>query len=121
MDTFLIFNVNPALVIALFPGEVISGRLHVSREGWMELFGAVEGAKLQPDDDTGKPDEPSKGLLRKVAGLGLSKKPSIDTLRAAAKEDDTESVMSSEKAPPVPPLDDSESELACSAFFDPQR
>jgi hypothetical protein len=107
MDTFLIFNVNPALIIALFPAEIISGRLHVTRTKWMELFGAVAGAKLEPDESVERNDEPSKGLLRKVAGLSLTNKASADTLRTAAQNDDTASVASAEPTSAVVPLDDS--------------
>ncbi|KAE8540615.1 hypothetical protein D1P53_002978 [Cryptococcus gattii VGV] len=45
MELFVQHNVNPALVLSLFP-KSISGGLGVGREGWMELFGAPRGAKL---------------------------------------------------------------------------
>lgn len=117
MDTFLIFNVNPALVISLFPAAAISGRLHTPRSEWMELFGAVEGSKLEPEDLSTKSDEPTtKALLKKVAGLGLTKKASMDTLRTTGKDDDAASVMSSDKEKPsVPLVDDSKRSCALTA------
>lgn len=45
MELFVQHNVNPALVLSLFPNS-ISGGLGVRREGWMELFGAPRGARL---------------------------------------------------------------------------
>nr|XP_018264809.1 uncharacterized protein I303_02989 [Kwoniella dejecticola CBS 10117]OBR86967.1 hypothetical protein I303_02989 [Kwoniella dejecticola CBS 10117] len=82
METFLIFNVNPALILSLFPAETISGRLHVPKDQWMELFGAVEGAKLAPHIETDKEEGTARGILKSVAGLGgLSKKGSINGLR----------------------------------------
>lgn len=46
MEAFVLYNVNPALVLSLFPGKSISEKLGVRREGWMELFGAPTGARL---------------------------------------------------------------------------
>lgn len=82
MDTFLVFNVNPALVISLFPAETISGPLHVKRDKWMQLFGAVEGARLEPVTVAAKSGsgDDSKGILR-LPHLGLTKKSSMDTLK----------------------------------------
>lgn len=45
MELFVQHNVNPALVLSLFPNS-ISGGLGVRKEGWMELFGAPRGARL---------------------------------------------------------------------------
>lgn len=45
MELFVQHNVNPALVLSLFP-KSISGALGVAREAWMELFGAPSGARL---------------------------------------------------------------------------
>ncbi|EIW66424.1 hypothetical protein TREMEDRAFT_70067 [Tremella mesenterica DSM 1558] len=97
MDTFLIFDVNPALVVSLFPAETISGRSHVSREAWMELFGAVSGARLDPESSAS--DNPTKGLLKSMTHLSIGKKNSFDSIKAAdnltatsaepAKVDDT--------------------------------
>ncbi|XAO26749.1 hypothetical protein I312_105589 [Cryptococcus bacillisporus CA1280] len=55
MELFVQHNVNPALVLSLFP-KCISGGLRVAREGWMELFGAPTGARLAPDEG-GEEDE----------------------------------------------------------------
>ncbi|WVQ65020.1 uncharacterized protein L199_003190 [Kwoniella botswanensis] len=93
METFLTFNVNPALVLSLFPAETISGRLHVPKDRWMELFGAVEGAKLEPNTSPEKEEGVAKGLLKSVAGLGgLTKKGSVTGLREMAN--DTASIKS---------------------------
>lgn len=103
MDTFLIFNVNPALVISLFPSGTISGPLHVPRDEWMELFGAVPGARLEPLVTPVKSvAEEAKAILR-LPHLGLSKKGSMDTLRqSAAHTDDGASIASDgEKGPPA--------------------
>ncbi|KJE00813.1 hypothetical protein I311_05610, partial [Cryptococcus gattii NT-10] len=45
MELFVQHNVNPALVLSLFP-KSISGGLGVGRDAWMELFGAPRGAQL---------------------------------------------------------------------------
>lgn len=105
MDTFLVFNVNPALVISLFPADTISGPLHVPRRDWMELFGAVDGARLEPlsaPSRSGTGDD-AKGMLR-MPHLGLSKKPSVDTL----KQDTASTVSDGEK--PAPPMTGEERE-----------
>ena len=89
MEQFLIYNIHPALVISLYPAETIAGRLHVPEDQWMELFGADAGSRLQPevrklaaaDEATG-----GKSVLKSVAavaGLGLVKKGSVDSLRTA--------------------------------------
>lgn len=107
METFLVFNVNPALVISLYPSQTISGPLHVSRDGWMELFGAVSDARLEPALEASKSgSEESKGIMRlPLPLLGLRKKGSADTLRQRhASGDDTASIASGvegEKAPPT--------------------
>ena len=100
MDTFLVYNINPALVISLYPIETISGKLHVPRDQWMSLFGAVEDARLEPEvavaTDGG--ESLSKGLLRSMAQLSVTKRASLDTVRTG-KEEDAASV--SEKAAPI--------------------
>lgn len=82
IDTFLVFNINPSLVISLFPAETISGPLHVERDRWMQLFGAVVGARLEPPTSLSKSGsgDDSKSVLR-LPHLGLSKKSSMDTLK----------------------------------------
>ena len=100
MDTFLSDNINPALVISLFPAESMSRKLHVSRDQWMSLFGAVEFARLEPEvvTSTESGGISTRGLLRSMAhlGVGATKKPSLDTLRMAKEEDDA-SVSSAQK------------------------
>ena len=106
IDAFLVFNVNPALVISLFPAETISGPLHVQRDRWMTLFGAVEGARLEPPSaptKSGSGDD-AKSVLR-LPHLGLSKKSSMDTLK------DTASIHSDgEKDKTPPPMSGEEGE-----------
>ncbi|ORY29789.1 hypothetical protein BCR39DRAFT_588162 [Naematelia encephala] len=105
IETFLIFNVNPALVIALYPSDNVSGRLHVHRDKWMELFGAVEGARLEPQEIEVKLPEDGEGtarsLLRNLPHLGVTKKPSMDVVRKESRsEDDGASIRSDgEKVP----------------------
>ncbi|WWC88076.1 uncharacterized protein L201_002980 [Kwoniella dendrophila CBS 6074] len=117
IETFLIFNVNPALVLSLFPAETISGRLHVPRDRCMELFGAVEGAKLEPTNGAEKEESTAKGILKSVAGLGgLTKKNSVNGLKDMAsdvasirsgksvdKEGDKEKVPIMKEDDPIPP------------------
>ncbi|WVQ78836.1 hypothetical protein IAT38_000927 [Cryptococcus sp. DSM 104549] len=98
METFLVFNVNPALVLSLFPAETISGKLHAPRDQWMELFGAVEGARLEPPGrDEAEAEGGPKSILKSVVGLGLSRKGSVDTLKQMGE---TASVKSSDDKPP---------------------
>lgn len=100
VDAFLVFNVNPALVISLYPAETISGPLHVQRDKWMTLFGAVEGARLEPPSTPvkGGSGDDAKSVLR-LPHLGLSKKSSMDTLK------DTGSINSDgDKDKPAPPM-----------------
>ena len=102
METFLRFNINPALVISLFPADTISGRLHVERDGWMALFGGPEGARLEPELVSSAEMEQggARGLLKSFAHLGAARKPSVETLRShPGREDDTASVSSTEKTP----------------------
>lgn len=81
----------------------------------MEVFGAVEDAKLEPEDTAStREDATSKGLLRRVAHMGLSKKGSTETLRAAtiAQGQDTSdaaSMASTEKVSSSPVIDESRS------------
>ena len=94
MEAFLAHDVNPALVISLFPAENLSGRLHVSRQGWMQLFGAVDGAKLEPDPEPENVTS-NKRLLDRVTQI--KKRSSMDTIRSSKDED-----------PPEAQFDDSE-------------
>jgi hypothetical protein len=89
MEQFLLYNINPALVISLYPAETIAGRLHMPRDQWMELFGAEAGSRLQPEVRKLASAEEAvggKSVLKSVAaaaGLGLVKKGSVDSLRTA--------------------------------------
>lgn len=76
----------------------------------MELFGAIEGSRLEPEQTVKSEETTTKSLLNKVTHLGLSKKSSIDTLRTnvTTKEDETASTSSAEKVPPTPLVNDSE-------------
>ncbi|WVR03742.1 hypothetical protein IAU60_000737 [Kwoniella sp. DSM 27419] len=109
MDTFLIYNINPALVLSLFPQETISGKLHVPKDGWLSLFGSVEGARLEPEKHQEGSDTGAKGLLRSVVGLGgLTKKGSVVGLRDSAQKDDAASVKSQEREKVPPPMNGEE-------------
>ena len=115
MDTFLIFNINPALVISLFPADTIAGQLHTPRSKWMELFGAVDGARLEPEHSVTAGETSAKGVLSKVTQAAVGRQGSVDTLRATSKDEDTISTSSSDKVTPVTLLDESESLRAYSA------
>jgi hypothetical protein len=122
MDSFLIFNINPALVISLYPAETISGALHVPRDMWMELFGAVEGAKLESEAGSHTSGEQGpKGLLKSVAHLGLGG--GMDSLKATAGKEDA--VPISETPTPALISDESKSPFAperlLSEIDDPRR
>lgn len=99
MDTFLVFNVNPALIISLFPADTISGPLHVTRDKWMKLFGAVEGARLAPLSAPSRSgtDDDAKSVLR-IPHLGLRKKESVDTLKQETGS------IASDSDKPAPPM-----------------
>lgn len=132
MEQFLIHNIHPSLVISLYPAETIAGRLHVPQDQWMELFGADAGSRLQPevrqlaaaDEATG-----GKSVLKSVAavaGLGLVKKGSVESLRTAViagqagksgsaqvevvpgQKDEAESL--NEKTEKAPPMNDHQRE-----------
>ena len=115
IETFLVFNVNPALVIAMFPSNSISGKSYVPKDRWMELFGAVEGAKLEPEDNGTLKEEAHRGLLKRVTNMSLSKKGSMDTLRTSLthgpEQSDTASI-SNERVSSPPVIDESKLSLA---------
>ncbi len=88
MDAFVSLDVTPARVIALYPEETISGRLHVGLDQWVEVFGGPKGGRLVPvaSEDLSQFEtsdkSPVNGLLRQVPHLaGLKKRPSADSLR----------------------------------------
>lgn len=107
MDTFLRLNINPALIISLFPAATIAGRTHVSRSQWMELFGAIPGSRLEPEQ-AARTEAPSKGLLSNLAPRVLNKKGSRETLRNAPGKEDDAASLASDKEPAAPLVDDSE-------------
>jgi len=101
MDTFLMFNINPALIISLYPAETISGKLHVLRDQWMRLFGGVEDARLEPEVPmVPEGSEGGSKSLKSMAHLGAARKPSLDTLRTV-KDDDAASISSTENSAPI--------------------
>ncbi|KAJ9116996.1 hypothetical protein QFC22_004654 [Naganishia vaughanmartiniae] len=86
-NEFMALDVTPAKVVALFPADQISGRLHVPQEEWVEVFGGPKGGRLVPLPDESetiskdKQDGAEKrGVLGHITHLGLKKKLSMDTL-----------------------------------------
>lgn len=91
-------DVTPAKVVALFPADQISGRLHVPQEEWVEVFGGPKGGRLVPlldESETISKDKQDRmergGVLGHMAHLGLKKKLSMDTLadKASMKDGST--------------------------------
>lgn len=92
IETFIAQNVHPAKVVALYPKQAISGNLYVPREDWMSLFGAVEGARLEPPEPPEPAPEPGTSVPKSLfnAHLSLARKKSNETIRSvssAAKDD----------------------------------
>jgi hypothetical protein len=83
-EQFMALDITPAKIVALFPADQISGRLHVSRDEWVQLFGGPIGGRLVPapveDDEHREKRESGKGVLSHMPHLGLGRRPSIDTL-----------------------------------------
>lgn len=87
MEAFVLYNVNPALVLSLFPGKSISEKLGVRREGWMELFGAPTGARLgvgAGGETLEVEDEEDEG------GGGNGETSSVKSKNTSIKADDTD-------------------------------
>ncbi|BEI93846.1 uncharacterized protein CcaverHIS019_0603050 [Cutaneotrichosporon cavernicola] len=103
LETFTVFNVNPAKVIALYPRTAISGNLAVPREEWMKLFGAVEGARLEPEV-LPVIASPKPSVIRN-AHLALARKKSNDTIASVASTS-REHPDSPPKIMSPPPMDD---------------
>ncbi|CAK9785513.1 hypothetical protein CC85DRAFT_286680 [Cutaneotrichosporon oleaginosum] len=104
LETFTVFNVNPAKVIALYPKTAVSGHLAVPRDEWMKLFGAVEGARLEPPAPP-VIETPKPSIIRN-AHLALARKKSNETIASVTsssreREESPPKVMS-----PPPPMDD---------------
>ncbi|KAJ9101777.1 hypothetical protein QFC21_003116 [Naganishia friedmannii] len=86
-NDFMELDVTPAKVVALFPADQISGRLHVPQDEWVETFGGPPGGRLVPlldESETISKDKQDgterRGVLGHMTHLGLKKKPSMDTL-----------------------------------------
>lgn len=84
-NEFIKLDITPAKIVALFPADQISGRLHVPQDEWVPLFGGPVGGRLVPapleDEEThGRDKKDGKGVLSHMTHLGLGRKPSIDTL-----------------------------------------
>lgn len=104
IDTFIDLDFNPAKVVALYPDNV-AGRLSVSPDKWLKLYGGVPSepeAETSHDgnDDQNKESKPSEthkserspsptGSIRGRLRTGFSA-----LLPGGAKEDDTASVIS---------------------------
>lgn len=117
IETFLRYDISPALVLSLYPSEAISGRLAVPKDKWMGLFGATEGARLQPVLSTVASAErprPNKARVREPSGISqISKKGSIESLRKASEDDKQSSTNGA--APPV--MTETECQLVCGKRF----
>ncbi|KAI5452750.1 Vacuolar morphogenesis protein 6 [Naganishia albida] len=84
-EQFMQLDITPAKIVALFPADQISGRLHVPRDQWVSLFGGPPGGRLVPapvEDDDAQPKEKkdARGVLGHIPHLGLGRRPSSDTL-----------------------------------------
>jgi hypothetical protein len=84
----LTLNIAPGKIIALFPANTVSGKLHKPKQRWTELFGASRGALLYPGYGSDALDQESEeeksGLIKNVVGLmgghTLGRKASAETL-----------------------------------------
>jgi hypothetical protein len=92
MDSFMSLDVTPARVVALYPENTVSGRLHLPQDRWVKAFGGPENGRLLPAsppeaEDEGTGDKEGKGgLLRQMPHLGLTKRNSMETLKDQDKE-----------------------------------
>lgn len=83
-------DITPAKIVALFPADQISGRLHIPQAEWVEAFGGPIGGRLTPaplkdeEEDSASKEKHERmekgGVLSHMTHLGLKKKPSMDTL-----------------------------------------
>lgn len=94
IEAFIVHNVHPAKVVALYPRQAVSGNLAVPKEEWMTLFGA-EGARLDPP--TPPVEEEQRPAFLRNAHLALGRKRSSDTLSTMASSTGKE-----DKEPPKP-------------------
>lgn len=81
LDTWIDLDVNPAKIVALYPADTVSGRLHRDTDEWVELFGGPANGRLPAVREENKPKSEAAGVLRGLAHLGLSKKGSSEKLR----------------------------------------
>ena len=89
-NEFMALDITPAKIVALFPADQISGRLHIPQAEWVEAFGGPIGGRLVPTPLEGEEDEAlskdkqertdKASVLGHMTHLGLKKKPSMDTL-----------------------------------------
>lgn len=89
-NEFMALDITPAKIVALFPADQISGRLHIPQSEWVEAFGGPVGGRLVPaalEGEEGdllsreKQERMEKvGVLGHMTHLGLKRKPSMDTL-----------------------------------------
>lgn len=90
LDTWIELDVNPAKIVALYPADTVSGRLHRDIDKWVELFGGPSDGRLPTTrSENTKPKSEAAGVLRGLAHLGISKKGSSEKLR-----DDAASIRS---------------------------
>ncbi|KAH6909213.1 rab guanyl-nucleotide exchange factor [Coprinopsis sp. MPI-PUGE-AT-0042] len=117
IDTFIELDFNPAKVVALYP-ETISGRLAVSQERWIPLYGGPERAATNPQPEaedsqsvasnhSGSQDVEEKESPAEVpltAGSLRNRMPFKTAfgslIPGGAKDDDTASIMSKRKVIP---------------------
>jgi Vam6/Vps39-like protein vacuolar protein sorting-associated protein 39 len=90
MESFMSLDVTPARVVALYPAESVSGRLHLPLDRWVEAFGGPAGGRLVPVMTNDVEEESEKGpklsLLKQMPHLGLASRASIDTLKDDHKD-----------------------------------
>ncbi len=88
-------DVTPARVVALYPEDSVSGRLHLPLDRWVEAFGGPAGGRLVPvttGDEEESEKVPKLGLLKQMPHLGLARRASMDTLKDNNNHKDGDSV-----------------------------
>lgn len=106
LETFTVHNVHPAKVVALYPKTAISGNLAVPRDEWMRLFGAVDGARLEPEAPA-VVEEAAKPSLLRNAHLALARKKSNETIASVSSTSKEKDDVPPKPMSP-PPMDDGE-------------
>lgn len=103
-NEFMTLDITPAKVVALFPADQISGRLHIPQDEWVQVFGGPVGGRLVPAPLEGEDGEShgkekqhidTRGILGHMPHLGLKKKPSLDALadKASLREGSVHTVV----------------------------